>query len=1134
MNINTLDLVQSSTLQGKEPIFQTTSNKHISIPSSLPNFQTEESNQQSQLYDSNVNMYYSNFDKDQDMEIESQSKQIQEQKPKGTQSNYLAIETENSERLLKRAQEVISPTLGDPENKDYQSELTNEDLGRPDRMYNRTHIASAYPFPKAKPSRANRTSSKGNYIIGETLGEGAFGLVKEATHLPTSEKVAIKILDKTRMKEEEDDFNRVKKEITILKRLRHKNIIQLYEIMESQRNLYLVMELCEGSELFDYIVKKQKLTEAEACKFFQQLIDGIEYLHVQNIVHRDLKPENLLLDSENNLKISDFGLSTRYSNTKLLSTPCGTPSYAPPEMLKGDEYHGMLSDVWSCGIILYAMICGYLPFSESCEDLNCKKIVECDYEIPSFLSRQVVDLLSHILKKDPLERYDIYEIKTHPWYNMFTPKCRPGIIIGYHKIPIDEVILNEIERLGYDKDEARRNIIGNKFDTLTAIYYLALRKCIKNGGKSISDLRSEKYLSYINNDANIYSDELNLNDDNLYEKINTDEGRPNAKDLDTNQGSRIHNDSCPILLEKDSKSSDRQIVPTGSIENNKTPGVKNTASNRTNIQTLPLEKVFHTIEYQDKFKSSNTERHEKPGNNPKRENQGASTTRRSNHQKANSIDVTSNQDRIKCIVIPLKKPENKKHTGDLNKAKKSHHTKSRDYNNTITCNEHFSDLLKIEKTNSSVKPSGTTDLENPRSQDAPNPKLDSKADNLKIASAKAKTQLNAQRLKALDVKIASKKAQWKANKAISNSIRNEAEVFKSKRKTIDRNRKRNFLEESIYRNESVDASRSITPNRSKEFVYNPKPSTHKHSNSHSYNDPQKSHRKKKAMMNTIDCIKEEDERKPVSGKYSHVKSRALRKPRLENPLQSNLPTENTVFNTSHNARLYKRNNPVNSIHKKNASCTLSSLEVKGGVSRTPYSKSNKSNAADKNRDVLSQSKSGTGRHRKDSSSTFASGTVNKQRNASSRMSMSGLSQSSSVSNSGLLKVSKLPDKMPKGPDKCNFSSAKQARRPGYQSEKQKAKAYDGPLELENILFMKFVELVSKLVDILKFKRINYIQMGSNRFKCSKSGLSFDIEVLSLLDQTAEKGAFYLKSRLNSGQGHNYKALMRLILELFGK
>jgi len=351
---------------------------------------------------------------------------------------------------------------------------------------------------QTKPQKGEKSKQKGPYLMGETIGEGAFAKVKVATHIQTNEKVAIKILDKTKFFKDIEDINRVEREIAILKKLKHKNIIQFYEIMESQKNLYIVMEYCEGKELFDFIVKKGKLNEVEACKFFQEIINALEYLHLNNITHRDLKPENLLLDFSKSIKISDFGLSTLYVKGNLLSTPCGTPNYAPPEMLRGEEYNGMLSDVWSCGIILYAMLCGYLPFSESKEQIIYQKIMEHDYEYPNFLSENAVDLMKKILNIDPLKRLDIAKIKRHPWFYLVKPNLKPGISIGKIPIPIDERILKKVESLGIDKELCRSKILQNKFDSVTTVYYLCLRRFIKDGGKSISDLNSSEFIDFVN------------------------------------------------------------------------------------------------------------------------------------------------------------------------------------------------------------------------------------------------------------------------------------------------------------------------------------------------------------------------------------------------------------------------------------------------------------------------------------------------------------------------------------------------------------------------------------------------------------------------------------------------------------
>ena len=345
------------------------------------------------------------------------------------------------------------------------------------------------------------TKNIGSYVLGKSIGEGTFGKVKVGKHIHTGEKVAIKILDKSKMVEEED-INRVQKEILILKKLKHKNIIQLYEIIQTKKNIYLIMDFAEGGELFDYISMKKRLPEIEACKFLQEIINGLEYLHQQNYVHRDLKPENLLLDYKKSVKISDFGLSSFYSNDKLLTTPCGTPSYAPPEMLKGEEYHGLFSDIWSCGIILYAMLVGYLPFSEENDDIVCQKIIQGYFEIPDFVSPLAADLIRRILNIDPVKRYDLDQIKSHSWFRIQTPNICPGIIIGYHNLPIDTYILSKLSDYSFVVEAARDNLINNKFNQATATYYLMLRKFIREGAKSISDQSSQTFLNYIKDERN--------------------------------------------------------------------------------------------------------------------------------------------------------------------------------------------------------------------------------------------------------------------------------------------------------------------------------------------------------------------------------------------------------------------------------------------------------------------------------------------------------------------------------------------------------------------------------------------------------------------------------------------------------
>jgi len=196
------------------------------------------------------------------------------------------------------------------------------------------------------------------------------------------------------------------------------------------------MEFAPNGELFNHIVKRKRLKEEEACKFLQQIISGIEYIHDSGICHRDLKPENLLLDENNNIKIVDFGLSNTYLQGQTLKTACGSPCYAAPEMIAGKRYHGLGSDIWSCGIILYAMTCGYLPFEDPNTNKLYKKILACDYKIPGFISPQNKDIMTRILQTDPSKRFSIQDIRAHDWYSKSRSVEMNGIVVGKDRIPV--------------------------------------------------------------------------------------------------------------------------------------------------------------------------------------------------------------------------------------------------------------------------------------------------------------------------------------------------------------------------------------------------------------------------------------------------------------------------------------------------------------------------------------------------------------------------------------------------------------------------------------------------------------------------------------------------------------------------
>ena len=268
----------------------------------------------------------------------------------------------------------------------------------------------------------NKGKSKeivGDYLIKNIIGEGTFSKVKLGVNIITGQKVAIKILDKLKLIEEEG-IERVLREIKISSELNHPNIIKIYKIIEEEKKYLVIMEYCEEGELFNYIVKKDRLSENESAFFYYQLINAIEYLHSKGIAHRDLKPENILLGENHIIKIIDFGLSNYFDEDKLLITPCGSPCYASPEMIRGEEYNGADNDIWATGIILFAMLCGYLPFENEEDEKNnnllFKKILSGKLEYPSHLSNTALDLLKKILVNSPKKRIKIKEIKKHNFY----------------------------------------------------------------------------------------------------------------------------------------------------------------------------------------------------------------------------------------------------------------------------------------------------------------------------------------------------------------------------------------------------------------------------------------------------------------------------------------------------------------------------------------------------------------------------------------------------------------------------------------------------------------------------------------------------------------------------------------------
>ncbi|CAK0790561.1 unnamed protein product [Prorocentrum cordatum] len=332
----------------------------------------------------------------------------------------------------------------------------------------------------APAQRRPRSKSIGHYVLQKTIGEGTFGKVKLGTHILTGERVAVKVLEKERIVEIAD-VERVARELHILKLIRCcRHIIQLYEIIETPGQLYLIMEYAPGGELFDYIVQHSRASEAEACSFLHQILAGVDRVHSFNVVHRDLKPENILLDHRKDVKIVDFGLSNTFKDGQLLQTACGSPCYAAPEMIAGNKYpwwgladHPPPVDVWSCGVTLFALVCGYLPF-EAPGDQNhaelYRKILNAEYEKPSFLSPGVSDLITGIshLATDPEKRLTIADIRQHPWYK----EIPEASLVDREDGMLDEDVLQLLDNYGFSRDSTVKGLSTNKHNHMTTTYRL--------------------------------------------------------------------------------------------------------------------------------------------------------------------------------------------------------------------------------------------------------------------------------------------------------------------------------------------------------------------------------------------------------------------------------------------------------------------------------------------------------------------------------------------------------------------------------------------------------------------------------------------------------------------------------------
>eukprot|EP00253_Pinus_taeda_P000653 PITA_00653 len=308
----------------------------------------------------------------------------------------------------------------------------------------------------------------GKYELGRTIGEGTFAKVKIARNTENGENVAIKILDKENVLKHKM-VEQIKREISTMKLIKHPNVIRLHEVMASKTKIYIVLDFVNGGELFDKIVNHGRLREDEARRYFQQLINAVDYCHSRGVSHRDLKPENLLLDAYGNLKVSDFGLSALPQQIRedgLLHTTCGTPNYVAPEVINDKGYDGATADLWSCGVILFVLMAGYLPFDESNLLTLYKKIYKADFTCPPWFSSGAKKLISRILDPKPSTRITVPEILENEW---FKKGYKPPKFQEDGEISLDDVdaVFNDSEDHLVTEKKETQPVLMNAFELIS-------------------------------------------------------------------------------------------------------------------------------------------------------------------------------------------------------------------------------------------------------------------------------------------------------------------------------------------------------------------------------------------------------------------------------------------------------------------------------------------------------------------------------------------------------------------------------------------------------------------------------------------------------------------------------------------
>ncbi|XP_014066155.1 MAP/microtubule affinity-regulating kinase 3 isoform X11 [Salmo salar] len=334
---------------------------------------------------------------------------------------------------------------------------------------------------RTRNSGADEQPHVGNYRLLKTIGKGNFAKVKLARHILTGREVAIKIIDKTQLNP--NSLQKLFREVRIMKILNHPNIVKLFEVIETERTLYLVMEYASGGEVFDYLVAHGRMKEKEARAKFRQIVSAVQYCHQKHIVHRDLKAENLLLDADMNIKIADFGFSNEFTMGNKLDTFCGSPPYAAPELFQGKKYDGPEVDVWSLGVILYTLVSGSLPFDgQNLKELR-ERVLRGKYRIPFYMSTDCENLLKRFLVLNPAKRGTLEvredsenQIMKDRWINAGSEEDELKPFVEPEQDITDQKRIDVMVGMGFSPEDIQESLAKMKYDEITATYLLLGRK----------------------------------------------------------------------------------------------------------------------------------------------------------------------------------------------------------------------------------------------------------------------------------------------------------------------------------------------------------------------------------------------------------------------------------------------------------------------------------------------------------------------------------------------------------------------------------------------------------------------------------------------------------------------------------